>query len=138
MNQRIAKALVNGGLIVLSAIVLMPMLWMLSVSFMQTGEASTYPPPLLPAHATWANYHELFERAGMLPVAPDRRAAFSLQHPADLLRACASMGLGCRRTARKSASTTCPQRCCWSSEGFAASARRAITADEPVAIACTG
>ncbi|HSE12748.1 MAG TPA: carbohydrate ABC transporter permease, partial [Rudaea sp.] len=26
---------------------------------------STYPPPLLPAHATWTNYHELFERAGM-------------------------------------------------------------------------
>jgi multiple sugar transport system permease protein len=40
-------------------------LWMLSVSFMQPGEASTYPPPQLPAHATWTNYHELFERAGM-------------------------------------------------------------------------
>jgi multiple sugar transport system permease protein len=65
MNPRIAKALVNGGLIAISAIVLLPLLWMLSVSFMQTGEASTYPPPLLPAHATWANYHELFERAGM-------------------------------------------------------------------------
>ena len=44
---------------------LFPLLWMLSVSFMQPGAASTYPPPLLPAHATLANYHELFERAGM-------------------------------------------------------------------------
>ena len=30
---------------------LAPLLWMLSVSFMQTGEASHFPPPLLPADA---------------------------------------------------------------------------------------
>ena len=65
MRPRLAGALVNGGLVVVSAIVMFPLLWMLSVSVMQQGEASAFPPPLLPAHATFANYRELFERAGM-------------------------------------------------------------------------
>ena len=65
MNPRLAAAVVNGALIAVSAIVLFPLLWMLSVSFMQAGEASAFPPPLLPAHATLANYDALFARAGM-------------------------------------------------------------------------
>ena len=65
MKSRWASAIVNGLLIAATAITLFPLLWMLSVSFMQPGAASTYPPPLLPAHATLANYHELFARAGM-------------------------------------------------------------------------
>ncbi len=65
MTSRWASAAVNGLLIAAAAIALFPLLWMLSVSFMQPGAASTYPPPLLPAHATLANYRELFERAGM-------------------------------------------------------------------------
>jgi multiple sugar transport system permease protein len=36
-----------------------------SVSFMQPGAASSYPPPLLPADPTVDNYRELFARAGM-------------------------------------------------------------------------
>ncbi len=59
------KAAVNGLLIGMASFAMFPLLWMLSVSFMQQGEASTFPPPLLPAHATLANYRELFERAGM-------------------------------------------------------------------------
>jgi len=65
MNSRGGKILVNGSLILASAVVLLPLLWMLSVSFMQPGESSKFPPPLLPAHVTLANYQELFERAGM-------------------------------------------------------------------------
>ena len=65
MSPRMAKALVNGVLIGVSAIVLFPLLWMLSVSFMQHGEASTFPPPLWSAHPTLANYETLFARAGM-------------------------------------------------------------------------
>lgn len=65
MSPRAAKAIVNGLLIGASLVVLFPLLWMLSVSFMQPGEASTFPPPLLPAKATLSNYHELFVRAGM-------------------------------------------------------------------------
>jgi multiple sugar transport system permease protein len=65
MNSRTAVAVINGLLIAMSVITLFPLLWMLSVSFMNPGEASSFPPPLLPAHASLANYHELFERAGM-------------------------------------------------------------------------
>ena len=56
---------VNALLVVLALFALSPLLWMLSVSFMQPGEASTLPPPLLPKSATLANYRELFLRAGM-------------------------------------------------------------------------
>lgn len=59
------RAAINGLLIGMALFALFPLLWMLSVSFMQPGEASRFPPPLLPMHATLANYHELFERAGM-------------------------------------------------------------------------
>ena len=65
MNARGARIVVNGLLLVAAILVLFPLLWMLSVSFMQPGEASAFPPPLLPAHATLANYREVFVRAGM-------------------------------------------------------------------------
>jgi multiple sugar transport system permease protein len=65
VNPRLAKALINGVLIGTGAIVLFPLLWMLSVSFMQPGEANAFPPPLLPGHATFVNYQTLFARAGM-------------------------------------------------------------------------
>jgi len=65
MSARWHSPFVHGLLIALAFFALFPLLWMLSVSFMQPGEASVMPPPLLPSHATLANYHELFERAGM-------------------------------------------------------------------------
>jgi multiple sugar transport system permease protein len=60
-----AAIVVNALLAGASAIALFPLLWMLAASFMAPGEASTYPPPLLPAHPTLANYRELFAHAGM-------------------------------------------------------------------------
>jgi multiple sugar transport system permease protein len=65
MNPRLARALVNGLLIGVAAVALFPLLWMLSVSFMAPGAASALPPPLLPRHASWDNYRELFVHAGM-------------------------------------------------------------------------
>ncbi|HZP66868.1 MAG TPA: carbohydrate ABC transporter permease, partial [Rudaea sp.] len=64
-TRRSAVLFVNAALALAAALVLLPLFWMLSVSFMQPGEASAFPPPLLPAHATWANYAELFQHAGM-------------------------------------------------------------------------
>jgi multiple sugar transport system permease protein len=61
----IVSAVVNGLLVAAAAITLFPLLWMLSVSLMAPGEASNYPPPLLPAHPTLSNYRELFAHAGM-------------------------------------------------------------------------
>jgi multiple sugar transport system permease protein len=60
-----AALVVNGVLASASIVVLFPLLWMLAASFMAPGEASTYPPPLVPAHPTLANYRELFAHAGM-------------------------------------------------------------------------
>ncbi|RDS82132.1 carbohydrate ABC transporter permease [Dyella monticola] len=65
MTPRMAKALINGLLIGGTLVALFPMLWMLSASLMQPGQANALPPPLLPAHATLYNYHALFVHAGM-------------------------------------------------------------------------
>ena len=65
MNKSLASAIVNGLLIGVAVLSLAPLLWMLSVSLMTPGEASQFPPPLLPAHATLANYRELFAHVGM-------------------------------------------------------------------------
>jgi multiple sugar transport system permease protein len=65
MNRDFARILVNGALAGLAALTLFPLVWMLAVSLMAPGEASTYPPPLAPAHPTLDNYRELFARAGM-------------------------------------------------------------------------
>ena len=42
-----------------------PLLWMLSVSFMVRGEASQFPPPLLPADPGLDNYRTLFGTFGI-------------------------------------------------------------------------
>ena len=66
MKNRLLPTLVINGLLVLLAVIsLAPLLWMLSVSFMQPGAASHFPPPLLPAEPTLHNYRELSVRAGM-------------------------------------------------------------------------
>jgi multiple sugar transport system permease protein len=56
---------VNGALALMAAFSLFPLLWMVSVSFMPPGAASSYPPPVLPVHPSWDNYRELFAQAGM-------------------------------------------------------------------------
>ena len=50
-------ALLIGGLITL-----FPLLWMLSASFMTPGEATMYPPHLMPRAATLNEYRQLFVR----------------------------------------------------------------------------
>lgn len=57
--------LVNGALALASVIALFPLAWMVSVSLMAPGEASTSPPPLVPAEPTLASYRELFVRADL-------------------------------------------------------------------------
>src|SRR5262245_23207018 len=61
----LAGFLVNGLLLGAVALTLVPLVWMVSVSLMSPGEASTFPPPLLPRQVTFANYRELFAQAGM-------------------------------------------------------------------------
>jgi multiple sugar transport system permease protein len=65
--------LVNGALALLAAATLFPLAWMVSASFMTPGEASNFPPPLLPHAPTLHNYEELFAARGI-----GRQAANSL------------------------------------------------------------
>ena len=50
-------ALIGGGLLTL-----FPLLWMLSASLMSNGEATTYPPHIIPHAATLEQYRALFVR----------------------------------------------------------------------------
>ncbi len=57
--------MVNGSLALLSALTIFPLVWMLSASLMAPGEASTFPPPLLPATPTLEHYRVLFGTQGL-------------------------------------------------------------------------
>ncbi len=65
MKRPIATFVVNGLLLLAAALALFPLLWMLSVSLMPSGAASTYPPPLLPAQPTLAHYRQLILQGGI-------------------------------------------------------------------------
>ncbi len=65
MSRTLQSVLVNGALLAALVVCLCPLLWMLSVSLMAPGEASSFPPPLVPNQATFENYRSLFERTDM-------------------------------------------------------------------------
>jgi multiple sugar transport system permease protein len=65
-RRPLAAVAVNLALALLAALTLFPLAWMVSASLMAPGEASTYPPPLLPHAATLANYRLLFAEHGLL------------------------------------------------------------------------
>jgi multiple sugar transport system permease protein len=62
MKRRWASLALHAALLVGAAAALFPLLWMVSGSFMSTGEANSFPPRLLPQHPTWGNYAALFTR----------------------------------------------------------------------------
>ncbi|HET9888386.1 MAG TPA: hypothetical protein VFR10_12845, partial [bacterium] len=65
-NARAARTagwiLLHAALVAGAFLTIAPLVWMVSASFMRPGEASSYPPPLLPAHATLEHYVALFTR----------------------------------------------------------------------------
>jgi multiple sugar transport system permease protein len=62
MTRRGNSVVVHTLLIAGGLLTLFPLLWMLSASFMATGEATTFPPHLLPHAPTFAQYRALFGR----------------------------------------------------------------------------
>ena len=56
------KVLLHAALIAGGLLTLFPLLWMLAASFMSNGEATTYPPHVLPHAATLEQYRQLFVR----------------------------------------------------------------------------
>jgi multiple sugar transport system permease protein len=73
MRRPLASLLVNVALALVAVLTLFPLAWMVCASLMSPGEASTYPPPMLPRSATLANYRLLFAEHGIV-----RQAANSL------------------------------------------------------------
>jgi len=65
VNRSFGVILLHIALVLGAIITLIPLAWMVSASFMPTGEASMYPPRLLPSAATLMHYRDLFTRMNM-------------------------------------------------------------------------
>ena len=65
MSGRGGKILLYTLLVGGAVLCLLPMLWMVSASFMPTGEANSYPPRLLPSRMTLEHYGALFTRINL-------------------------------------------------------------------------
>ena len=64
-RDRIAKVALHAAILVFGTLSLIPLLWMVSASLMATGEASTFPPPLIPHVPTLVHYRDLFGRLSL-------------------------------------------------------------------------
>ena len=65
--SRPARALVvNAAVAGVAIVTLVPLLWMVSASFMPPGAANTMPPPLVPRTPTLEHYVALFTRLNLL------------------------------------------------------------------------
>ncbi len=62
MRRAIPGLLLNATLVAGAILTLIPLLWMVSASFMASGDANTFPPPLLPRRFTVQHYVDLFTR----------------------------------------------------------------------------
>jgi multiple sugar transport system permease protein len=60
-----ATILLHVALVLGAAATLFPLFWMITASLMPTGEANNDPPPILPSHATFEHYGELFTRLNL-------------------------------------------------------------------------
>jgi multiple sugar transport system permease protein len=64
-SQRTQRIILYSLLIIGAVISLFPIIWMVSASLMPTGEASTFPPRILPSRITFDHYYDLFTRLSL-------------------------------------------------------------------------
>jgi multiple sugar transport system permease protein len=62
MSPRAARFAIYAQLVLGAVLMVIPMLWMVSASLMPAGQASTYPPRLIPRQVTFEHYVALFTR----------------------------------------------------------------------------
>ena len=62
LHRVLPSLCLHGGLALLAALTLTPLLWMLAASLMPPGEANSYPPRLWPSLITFEHYAVLFTR----------------------------------------------------------------------------
>ncbi len=65
MRRPLTSSLLMIILVVLCVVTLAPLLWMVSASFMPSGQANTFPPPFLPREVTLEQYAALFTRLNL-------------------------------------------------------------------------
>jgi multiple sugar transport system permease protein len=65
MTRGTRRRLLGVALAVVAALTLAPLLWMVSISLMPSGDANVYPPRLLPRLVTFEHYTALFARLDM-------------------------------------------------------------------------
>jgi multiple sugar transport system permease protein len=65
MKRTLIRILLYAAMAVGALFALVPLVWMLSASFMPTGQASTFPPPFVPRPFTLEHYGELFTRLNL-------------------------------------------------------------------------
>ena len=61
----ISSILLYATLVAGALLALLPIFWMISASLMPTGEASMFPPRLLPSRVTFEHYEALFTRLNL-------------------------------------------------------------------------
>ena len=61
-RHRVRSLVANTAVAVLTAVTLVPLVWMVTVSFMPRGASSHFPPPFWPERWSWENYYELLVR----------------------------------------------------------------------------
>ncbi|MEO5816065.1 MAG: carbohydrate ABC transporter permease, partial [Gemmatimonadaceae bacterium] len=61
-RDRLSSIALHATLVVFGTLSLLPLLWMVSASFMANGEASAFPPAVIPHHPTLEHYRDLFGR----------------------------------------------------------------------------
>lgn len=64
-DKTIGVVLFHILMLAIAVVTILPFLWMLGASLMQTGEAAVFPPKFLPDKATLAQYQFLFERMNL-------------------------------------------------------------------------
>jgi multiple sugar transport system permease protein len=64
-REGVGRVALYATLLVFGTLSLLPLLWMVSASFMAQGEATTFPPALVPHHPTLVHYRDLFGRLAL-------------------------------------------------------------------------
>jgi multiple sugar transport system permease protein len=64
-RKRVLSLLLHLALGLLALATILPLVWMVSASFMPPGEATTDPPPFFPSRVTLENYQALFTRLSL-------------------------------------------------------------------------
>jgi multiple sugar transport system permease protein len=95
MAVRLRRALPGALVVVLALVTAAPLVWMVNVSLMAKGAATSFPPPFWPHHPSLANYRELlFAHPSTTGAATSYRILPAILNSAALATLATLLGLG--------------------------------------------